>query len=93
MGKTLAIAAPFLIATILFLFFSFYKAGKRKGLAEAPQRDEQIGNVLLRRVDDVLGKLVMRSDVSLEDILSTESRKEINQWRSDYAKAKKRELP
>lgn len=87
MLKSLYIAAPFIIALIMFLIFLAYKAGKRRGIQEAPRRVNLLGLLLLRRADRIFHELMITTDLDRDDIITEATRKTLNTWRIDYEKA------
>lgn len=88
MLRSLYIATPFLVALIMFLIWLAYRAGKRKGMNEAPRRSNQVGSQLLRRADRMFHQLVVTTDLDRDDIITDKTRLDINIWRADYEKAK-----
>lgn len=88
MGKSIALALPFIIAIIIFLFWVFYRAGKAAGRSEAPQRANQTGSKLLLEADQLFSDLMFVTNIENDDVLTENSRWRINTWRSNYMKAK-----
>lgn len=88
MGKSIALALPFIIAIIIFLFWVFYRTGKAAGRSEAPQRANQTGSKLLHDADQLFSDLMFVENIENDDVLTENTRKRINTWRSNYMKAK-----
>lgn len=88
MGKSIALAMPFIIALILFVIWIAYRAGKRTGQNEAPQRANVVHTKLLHEADRIFSDLMYVDDVQNDDILTQRTRKVVNTWRNDYMKAK-----
>lgn len=88
MGKSLALATPFIIFGVMFLIFVAYKAGKKKGADTAPQRASQVGSKLLLDAERIFSDLMYIENAENDDLITPKSQKVINTWRNDYLKAK-----
>lgn len=88
MGKSIALAMPFIIALLIALYVVAYKAGKKVGERNAPNKADQAGSQLLRKADQIFADLMYIENISNDDILTPKSQRIINTWRSDYMKAK-----
>lgn len=82
MGKSIALAMPFIIFLLLVAFWSVYKAGKRMGTA--PQRDALKEKMLLRRADEIFVDLLYVDDAEVDDILTAKTQELVKNWRKNY---------
>jgi hypothetical protein len=88
MGKSIAIALPFIIFILLVLFVLVYRVGKRVGQNEVPRRNSVEATQLLYDADRLFHRVTTPTSLDDADILSTESRTKIDAWRSKFEKAK-----
>lgn len=88
MGKSIALAMPFILAMLIFLGWLLYRAGKKVGERTAPQRGNLIGSKLLLDADQIFSDLMFIESVDNDDIITIPTQKRINTWRMNYVKAK-----
>jgi cbb3-type cytochrome oxidase subunit 3 len=88
MGKSLALATPFIVAFVMLLIWIAFRAGKRSGQNESPQRANIAQTKLLHRADDIFVDLLFVENIDTDDILTPRTRQVVNKWRNDYMDAK-----
>lgn len=88
MGKSLALAMPFIIALILIALFLAFRAGRRRGIAASPRRANLAAITAAREADIIFGDLLFINSIETDDILTAPTRDRILKWRANYEKTK-----
>jgi hypothetical protein len=86
MGKTLAIALPFLIAILLLLLVMMYKVGKAAGEEKAIHQGTAKGDKVLRDADMIFRDLLVIDNVENDDLITDKTKERIRNWRNSYLK-------